>query len=449
MAFLTDVLGAFVYDLDLPDVPSEVVDRARDRVLDALSTSVAARNVATTLAVSAAAEVLGHADRCCTILPTGAGGSADNAALINGSAVHAILFEDVNASSADHPGAVVVPAALCAAEAAARYTGRTATMGELLLGVLAGYEVQLWLGAIAADGVRARGFRTTAVFGSVSAAAAVAKVLRLSRDECARALAMGANTAFGVLEGFAHGTMEPYVQAGIAARNGLLAALLARSGVMTAAETFEGPHGYLRAYADTPGSVILSNHDSWRILGVLCKPYPISGAKIAGVDSALDVLAQGVAPGDIRSVVVRLPAGIMEFPGSDKVGPFTTMNEAQDSAQFCVAAALLGRPMSSLRTVMDEFADPQVSELTQRIALVSESDRLLTRVEVTLADGRLVVGEADRAEQLVPSIAKMTKKLGELTADFWAPGVTDAVVEVVLGPIDAPITELTRLIRGR
>ena len=53
------------------------------------------------------------------------------------------------------------------------------------------------------------------------------------------------------------------------------------------------------------------------------------------------------------------------------------MNQAQDSTQFCIAATLLGRPMSSLRTVMEEFADPEVSELTQRVELVSDIGRSL------------------------------------------------------------------------
>jgi 2-methylcitrate dehydratase PrpD len=447
MATFAETLGSFVDDLNWSNPPVEVIDRARDRLIDAISTAVAARNVATTRAVSAAAEVLGNADSCCTILPTGGTGSADNAALVNGAAVHAILFEDINLSSSDHPGAVVVPAALCAAEAAARYTGRSADLEDLVLGVLAGYEVHLWLGAIAADGVRARGLRTTAVFGTVGAAAAVAKVLGLSGSETVTALVMGANMAFGFLEGFAHGTMEPYIQAGIAARSGLLAAMLARSGAATAYPAFEGPHGYFRAFADSPSIGQANVHNKWRILGVSCKPYPISGGKIGVVDSALDIVSQGLDASQIEKVVAYLQPGIVEFPGGDKKGPFTTMNEAQDSTQFCIAAALLGRQMSSLHTVMDEFADPEVAALTHRIQLHSDPGRTLARVEVTLKDGTTLIGEGDWTERQVPSIAKMSTKLRELTAGYWAPGIADGVIEVVTSSPGTPVSELTRLLR--
>ena len=203
MSTFAEDLGSFVHELALSDVASDVLDRARDRLLDALSTAIASRNVATTRVVTAAADLLASGAGPCTVLPTGRSASADNAALVNGAAVHTILFEDINLSSSDHPGAVVVPAALCAAEAAAHYTGQPTDLGDLLLGVLVGYEVHLWLGVLAAGGVRAPGFRTAAVFGTVGAAAAVAKVLRMSREETISALVMGANTAFGVLEGFA------------------------------------------------------------------------------------------------------------------------------------------------------------------------------------------------------------------------------------------------------
>src|SRR5262249_18542599 len=145
-------------------------------------------------------------------------------------------------ASVDHPGAVVVPAALAAAEARS-----DTTIADLLAAIVAGYEVQLALGAIAANGVVARGFRTTSVFGAGGAAAAAAHVNGQAPEP---ALALGANFAGGFIEAWSHGTMEPYLHAGWAAANGVLAARLAGAGALTAAPTFDGPNGYLRAFAD-------------------------------------------------------------------------------------------------------------------------------------------------------------------------------------------------------
>jgi 2-methylcitrate dehydratase PrpD len=414
-------------------LPAEVQDRARDRLLDALSTAIASRDVD----VTRTAVALPAAPGLCTVLPTGAQASPRDAAFANGVAVHAVLFEDINLASVDHPGAVVVPAALAAAEATP-----SATISDLLAAIVAGYEVQLALGAIAAPGVVARGFRTTSVFGSVGAAAAAAHVWG---QEPATALALGANFAGGIIEAWSHGTMEPYLQAGWAAANGLLAAELAQAGALTAAPTFEGPNGYLRAFADVTAEVTLV--PDRRIMDVSCKPYPISGAKLSVVDSALAARSQGLDATRIVGVVVRVPPVAKDYPGGDRKGPFATMPQAQDSTQFCVAAALLGRSMTAVRTFTHGFADPDVSDLTQVIEIVGEPGRGIARVEIALDDGTRIDGEIDGRAGHVPSVAKMAAKLRELTAGHWTPETADAVVGLVCGSPDTPVAELSARLR--
>jgi len=213
--------------------------------------------------------------------------------------------------------------------------------------------------------------------------------------------------------------------------------------VQTGGPAFEGAAGYFQGFADLdPVERVFP--DRWLIGGVTAKPYPISGGKIGSVDSALAAYGQGLAGASISAVTVRLKPGVKEFPGSDKRGPFSTMNEAQDSTQFCVAAALLGRPMSSLRTVMDEFADPAVSALTQLITLVTEPGRDLARVEVQLADGRQVVGEVDWRDRQVPSIASMSAKLRDLTADRWPPEIPAEIIGLVTGDPACPVSDLSQ-----
>jgi 2-methylcitrate dehydratase PrpD len=439
-------LAAFVTGLAWDELPEHARDSARDRTLDAISTAIASRSTRATSSALGTLEALGHRSGPCTVLPSGTRAGIDGAAFANGVAVHAILFEDINLSSSDHPGAVIVPAALAAAEAAASVTGTPATVEDLLLAVLAGYETHLWLGVIAAPGVIARGLRTTSVFGSVGAAAAVAKALRLPPGQTTTAIALGANTACGFLEGFQHGTMEPYLQAGFAARNGVLAALLARSGAAAAGPAFEGGSGYLRGFADISGYRAGAGHPDWLIGGVSAKPYPISGGKIAAVDSALAVQQQGFDGATIDGVRIVVPTPIKDFPGGDRRGPFETMYQAQDSTQYCVAAALLGRPIWSLRTVMDDFADPEVSDLTHRTELIGEDDRTLSAVSVTLSDGRTLSAEVDWSDRQVPTVAAMSAKLADLTEGYWPEGQAARVSDVVTGSPQAPITALSELL---
>lgn len=439
----------FTDSLQWDGLPEDVQASAKDRTLDAFSTAVASRDIEVT---RAALSSLDSGGGSCTILPTGATATMSDAAFANGVAVHAILFEDIHIASADHPGAVVVPAALAAVEAASTVTGQVPLLTDFFSATVAGYEVQLHLGAFAAGGVKARGFRTTSVFGAVAAAAAVTKAWRLPRSQSEHALGLAANFSFGLLEGWSHGTMEPFLHSGMAARVGATAAMLARCGAVAAPTTLEGPNGYLRAFADAAAPNDLELGRRWRIHDVLCKSYPISGAKLTAVDSALAVrqklLNADRTAADISKVVVHLSELAYTFPGGNRVGPFQTMAQAQDSTQFCVSAALLGRPMSVVETFSEGFRDPEVAELTNRVALVRGSpDRELGLVELTLHDGSVISEEVDWQDRHHPSVEKMSEKLRTLAASQWAAETTEQVIQLIQSPGNKTVLALSRLLQ--
>ncbi|HEY4224751.1 MAG TPA: MmgE/PrpD family protein [Pseudolysinimonas sp.] len=447
MTDLAAAIAGFITGLRWEEVPPEIQDHARNRLLDALSTAVASRGVPTTKAIVAVGEALATTGLC-TVLPTGRTTAASEAALVNGTAVHSILFEDIHFHSSDHPGAVIVPAALAAAESATLVTGRPATIGDLLRGVLVGYEVHLRMGVIAASGIKARRLRTTSMFGTIGAAATAASIWNLPADVAANAISMAANLSFGFLEGFAHGTAEPYLQAGAAARQGILAVHLARSGVAIGTEAFEGPAGFLQGFADLPAGMPVAFPDAWQIDGVACKPYPISGGKITSTDSAIAAHQQGIDGRRIVSVRALLQPGVKEFPGSDLVGPYRTYAAAQDSTQFCIAAGLLGRDMTSLDTLLEHFDDAEVEALTHKIELVSDPGRHFTRLLIELEGGAHEEVEVDWSELQRPTIEKMSLKLHTLTGGFWTSDTVDAIVAIATGRLDAPVADLSRLLRS-
>ncbi|AMM20014.1 hypothetical protein AX769_07360 [Frondihabitans sp. PAMC 28766] len=447
MSPLIDDIADFITTLDWNAVPEKIQDSARDRLLDALSTAVASREVPTTSALVAAGESFATQGGC-TVLPTGRTTAASEAALINGTAVHSILFEDIHLGSSDHPGAVIVPAALAAAESAPSIIGRHVSMDDLLRGVLVGYEVHLRMGVIAAAGIKKRKLRTTSMFGTIGAAAAAASILSLGRDETITAIAMAANMSFGFLEGFAHGTMEPYVQAGIAARQGILAIHLARGGVRTGDLVFEGPAGFLQGFADIPAGSVVEFPSDWQITGVSAKPYPISGGKIGSTNTAVAAHQQGIDGTRIKSVRALLKPGVKEFPGSDLAGPYRTYSAAQDSTQFCIASGLLGRAIDSLDYVLKKYDDPEVEDLSHRIELISEEGRLITKLEITMDDGKVETVEVDWSALQIPTVEKMADKLRALTTGFWAVDNVEAIVSLIVDAGPVPVSELSRLLRS-
>jgi 2-methylcitrate dehydratase PrpD len=209
----------------------------------------------------------------------------------------------------------------------------------------------------------------------------------------------------------------------------------------------EGKNGFLRAFGDVGmiGSVGLDG--AWRIMEMICKPYPCSGGKIGAIDSALELRQRGIDPAQIERVEVFLPALYYAYPGANRVAPFVSMSQAQASGQFCVAAALLGYDMEAVETFTRDFDATDIAALSHKVMLAPQPGSQLARVSLMLSDGRVLGAEADRRDRQVPSIAKMSAKLEALTKGAWAEGRAEDVIEIVVGPDSRPVTALSALLR--
>jgi 2-methylcitrate dehydratase PrpD len=177
----------------------------------------------------------------CTALGHG-GVPAEAAALVNGALSHIVEMDDVERASVLHPGTVVIPAALAAAEqAGARGTA-------LLDAVIAGFEVMIRIGA--AVGTRHyEHFHNTATCGPFGAAAAAGLLLGLDAPRLTDALGNAGTLAAGLWQFNLDGALTKPLHAGRAAATGVLAAQLAACGLTGATHILEGPRGFFAALA--------------------------------------------------------------------------------------------------------------------------------------------------------------------------------------------------------
>ena len=160
------------------------------------------------------------------------------AALSNGTAAHALDFDDTNFALLGHPSAPVLAASLAAGELALA-DGRAVLHAFLL-----GFEVETTLAEVVNPAHYERGWHATCTLGTLGAAAAAARLLGLDAEQTRTALAVAASQASALKENF--GTMTKPFHAGHAARSGVLSALIAREGWTASAHAIEGPQGYLR-----------------------------------------------------------------------------------------------------------------------------------------------------------------------------------------------------------
>src|SRR5882672_4022367 len=165
--------------------------------------------------------------------------SAGNAALANGTAAHALDYDDMCFVSLAHPSAPLVAAALAAADASGP-TGRA-----LLDAYVVGFELEARLGRAMNPRHYQRGWHCTSTLGTIGAAATASRLLGPDREAAGHALAIAASEASGIKENF--GSMVKPLHAGLAARNGVIAALLAQAGMTASQAAIDGPQGFLAA----------------------------------------------------------------------------------------------------------------------------------------------------------------------------------------------------------
>src|SRR5262249_17594281 len=223
---LTSSLGAFIADLTLARIPPAALDVVHTGMADCVATMIAG-------SIEDAPQILYR-----TLEPPAGGASlyltgprvpAPEAALINGTAAHALDFDDV--ALRGHPSTVLVPAILAEGEVI------KASGAQLALAYVAGYEV--WAELAGRDPMHhhQKGWHPTGIFGPIGAAAACAALRGLDRGKAAVAVALGASHSAGLVANF--GTMTKPYHAGRAAQAGVVAARLAANGFTSSGDALE------------------------------------------------------------------------------------------------------------------------------------------------------------------------------------------------------------------
>ena len=300
----TGALAAHTIGLDAERLPGAVVDQARTVLADTVGVllSASGRNAVGT-AVRASQPLAGP----CTVVGHGSA-SPEVAAFINGIGGHDIELDDSHSPSRTHPAAVVIPAALAGAE-----IGSDVTFGDMLAAIVAGYDAQSRVSkAIGRSTQYDRGFHPSAVCGAIGAAVAAGRMLRLGLDQMRSAIGLAASQSSGLLT-YAD---DPYhmaksFQTGVAARNGVTAALFARAGYHAAPDVLTGRNNMLRPFggdATDPSRLTAELGVAYDICETSLKRHACCGLAHAAVDAMLLLLdAAQLEAGAIEAIEVQLP----------------------------------------------------------------------------------------------------------------------------------------------
>ena len=360
---LTSALAEYVAGFAPASLPADVRARTVAVVRDGSAALLAAANpdYSTGRLIAAFARDQGGTPEA-SVVGNGFRTSAVMAALANGTMGYACDIEPHHPEGILHPIAVMIPTALAVGERVGADGARF--LAAVALGCEVEYRVSMALGPAEQY---ALGFHPSAVCGCFGATAAAACLLGLDADGVTRAFGLAACQASGMMAWESDPTenARPF-QMGMAARNGVTAALLAGAGFGGPSAVFDHGHTIFRAFSRAPRPARLLQDLGTRFDGVMelaIKPYSCVSFLHPALDALLGIVRErDLAPSDIARLSLRFPrAGIHCIDDN----PLKS-----HCAQYILPVAVANRELRVADIFIDQrVGNPEVAALTRRVAV--------------------------------------------------------------------------------
>jgi 2-methylcitrate dehydratase PrpD len=385
---VTRDLGAFLASFSFDDLPPAAVREGRRGVLDWMGCALAGSRHPTVGTLLSVLRDIGSAPSV-TVFGSSARLGLLDGPIANGQMGHVLDFDDTHMGGVVlHASSAILPAlfALCERQVVA---GR-----DLIAAYTAGFEAGVRAGQ-GAPGHHSGGWHLTGTLGTIAAAAASAKLLRLDAQGHVHALGIAATQAAGMQQN--RGTMCKSLHAGKAASNGLLAALLAERGFDSSDEILEGKRGFCRIYSDSERTdlILAELGRRWEITHNGHKPYACGVVLHPTIDAMIGLADHGILADDVAVVELEVNPLAVSITG---VSDPKTGLKSKFSLSHTAAVAFLDRA-GGIPQYSDERARaPDVVAFRDKVTVRTNNE-----LKVDQANGVIVTSTGERFEHRVAS----------------------------------------------
>ena len=397
---LSSDLAAWASRVRFEDLPADVVESTKLRVMDVIGLSLAGAETAFGKSTRDAIAAMSPAGPC-RILGFGDRVGVASAAFANGALSQALEYDDTHNESIVHMSSPAVAAALALSD----FT--TVTGRDLITAIAIGNEISCRVGSVSSGELHKRGFHPTGLFATFGSAYLAAKLLALDAEAMARAAGIAGSFASGLLECWVDGTQTKFLHPGWSAQSGITAAMLARSGVTGPAQVFEGRWGLFASHVQDAnahrdfarinvnlGTASLGSH--WESRNSSFKPFPAAHVIHPYISAAIRLRNKhSIQPSDVESVdcpVTGFIVSIVCEPIAEKHAPASD-SHGRVSLQYSVAEALFFGELGKRAYSDESRRNPAILELARKVRYRVDPDypgpgRFKGAVTVTLKDAR-------------------------------------------------------------
>jgi 2-methylcitrate dehydratase PrpD len=440
-AVLTETLADFVAGFAPERLPAPIAADTLRVVRDGTGCLIAAANPAFSTGKLIAAFVRDQGGKPeASVVGGGFKTGCVHAALANGTMGYACDFEPHHPEAILHPIAIMIPTALAVGERVGASGARF--LAAVALGCEVEYRVSMAIGPVELYNL---GFHPSAVAGCFGATACAAFLLGLDRAAVVRAFGLAGCQASGMMAWESDPTenARPF-QMGMAARNGVTAALLAGQGFGGPMAIFDHGHTVFHAFSRNPDpSKLLADLGSkWDGIAELAiKPYSSVSFLHPALDALADILrAKPIAPEQVKRITLRFPRSGVHCVDNNPL--------KSHCAQYILPVALArGLDVADLFVDRRE-TDATVAALARRVSVIAddELDKLFpdfyaSILEIETADGTVHRRRQDVARgypETPLSGAELDAKFGRLVASVAAPSRGEALREAIVALPTAP-----------
>lgn len=384
---LTMRFAEHVASMHYEDLPSDVVAKAKLIIRDSLGNQVAASAISepATSMVKLIAE-WGGAQQS-TVTCFGNKVPVPHAAMCNAMMAHGVELDDAHGTGLIKAGSILVPSILALGE----HTG--ATGKEMLVAIVAGYEIAVRIAKAINPGHRQRGYHTSGTVSLFGAAAGGAKLLGCKTEEIGWALGLAGMQAAGIQSYLDDPCMAKPFSPGKSAFNGTLAAIMASRKFSGPRKVLECREGFFNAYTDgVRASDLLDGLGShYAIMEVAFKPHAACRYAHGPIDIAQRIHNEhGVSLDQVESATVYMSALSIRQSSKPKV---TNLNAAMGSTEFSIALAL-SRGSNGLQDYWSGYNEKELHKAAaDKVRLVPEPEFGVggrqAIVEVKVAGGKV------------------------------------------------------------
>ena len=457
MTPLASQVAEWVREVRYEDLPSDVVESTKLRILDVIGLALAGAETAFGRSTIAAAKTMSPAGPS-RVFGTGDALAAATAAFTNASLSQALEYDDTHNESIVHMSSPAVAASLALAGL------RTVTGRDLILSIAVANEISCRVGSVSSGQFHRRGFHPTGLFAPFGIAAGIAKILGLDAQRLAWAEGTAGSCAAGLLECWVDGTQTKFLHSGFAAQSGLTAALLAEAGVSGPPRVFEGRFGLFASHLQDVavqknfGRIADGLGSHWESRNSSFKPFPTAHVLHPYVSAILRLRTQhGVRAAD----VVRIECPVAEFnvsivcePVAEKCAP-ATQAHCRVCLQYTMAETLYAGSLGKNAYSDALRLNPEVLELARKVQYSVDPafpgpGRFKGAVRVTLKDGRVLeeIEEYNRGSAENPmSEAELRAKFDENAGGFLSAAQRDRLAREIARTENLPdartVVELT------